>query len=100
MQKFQSKFIVLSAPSGGGKTTIAKMLVKRHDMMSTSISATTREKRPLEEEGRDYYFLSKSEFTKNIQNDNFLEYEEVHGDLTKQKVRKLVQAKGDQNGEE
>jgi guanylate kinase len=93
MQKFQSKFIVLSAPSGGGKTTIAKMLVKRHDEMSISISATTREKRPLEEEGKDYYFLSKSEFTENIQNDNFLEYEEVHGDYygtLKNRIEDLV----------
>jgi guanylate kinase len=80
MQKFRSKFVVLSAPSGGGKTTIAKMLVKRHANIAISISATTRPKRPREEEGKDYYFLSKPEFNENIQKDNFLEYEEVHGD--------------------
>ena len=80
MQKFRSKFVVLSAPSGGGKTTIAKMLVKRHNEISISISATTREKRPREEEGKDYYFLKKDKFIEDIQNDNFLEYEEVHGD--------------------
>lgn len=80
MQKFRSKYIVFSAPSGGGKTTIARMLAKRHENISISISATTRKKRPLEEEGKDYYFLSKPEFNENIQNDNFLEYEEVHGD--------------------
>lgn len=93
MQKFQSRFIVLSAPSGGGKTTIAKMLVKRHDEMSISISATTREKRPHENEGKDYFFLSKDEFSENVQNDNFLEYEEVHGDYygtLKNRVEELV----------
>lgn len=93
MQKFQSRFIVLSAPSGGGKTTIAKMLVKRYDEMSISISATTREKRPHENEGKDYFFLSKDEFSENIQNDNFLEYEEVHGDYygtLKNRVEELV----------
>lgn len=93
MQAFRSKFIVLSAPSGGGKTTIAKMLVKRHHLMSISISATTRKKRPREENGRDYYFLSKSEFDENIQKNNFLEYEEVHGDYygtLKSRVEELV----------
>lgn len=93
MQKFQSRFIVLSAPSGGGKTTIAKMLVKRYDEMSISISATTREKRPQEKEGKDYFFLSKDEFSENVQNDNFLEYEEVHGDYygtLKNRVEELV----------
>jgi len=84
---------VLSAPSGGGKTTIARMLVKRYENVSISISATTREKRPREEEGKDYYFLSKSEFNKNIQKDNFLEHEEVHGDYygtLKNRVEELV----------
>jgi len=93
MQKFRSDFIVLSAPSGGGKTTIAKMLVKKYEEMSISISATTRIKRPLEEDGKDYYFLSNTEFNDNIQNDNFLEYEEVHGDYygtLKSRVEGLV----------
>ena len=93
MRKFRSNFVVLSAPSGGGKTTIARMLVKKHENVSISISATTREKRPREEEGKDYYFLSKSEFNKNIQMDNFLEHEEVHGDFygtLKNRVEELV----------
>ena len=93
MQKFQSRFIVLSSPSGGGKTTIAKMLIKRYDEMSISISATTREKRPQEKEGKDYFFLSKDQFNENVQNDNFLEYEEVHGDFygtLKNRVEELV----------
>jgi guanylate kinase len=81
MQHFGSKFLVLSAPSGGGKTTIAKMLVKRHGNMSISISATTRKKRPNEESGKDYFFLNEKEFQENIDDDNFIEYEEVHGDF-------------------
>jgi guanylate kinase len=93
MQKFGSKFLVLSAPSGGGKTTIAKMLVKRHHKMSISISATTRKKRPQEENGKDYFFLSEKEFRENVDNDNFVEYEEVHGDFygtLKNRVTELV----------
>jgi guanylate kinase len=93
MHKFRSNFIVLSAPSGGGKTTIAKMLVKKYNDLSISISATTRPKRPLEEEGRDYFFLNKDEFTENIKKDNFIEYEEVHGDYygtLKQRVEELL----------
>jgi len=93
MQKFRSKFVVLSAPSGGGKTTIAKMLAKKYKNISISISATTREIRSREEEGKDYYFLSKREFTENIQKENFLEYEKVHGDYygtLKNRVEELV----------
>lgn len=93
MENFESKFLVLSAPSGGGKTTIARMLVKRHDNMSISISATTRKKRPNEEDGRDYFFLSEEEFQTNIDNDNFVEFEEVHGDYygtLKNRVADLV----------
>jgi len=93
MNKFLSQFIVLSAPSGAGKTTIAKMLIRRHHDMAISISATTRPKRPKEENGKDYYFLSKNMFENNIANHNFLEYEEVHGDYygtLKNKVEELL----------
>ena len=93
MQKFGSKFLVLSAPSGGGKTTIAKMLVKKYSDMSISISVTTRKKRPHEENGKDYFFLSEDEFNENINNDNFVEYEEVHGDYygtLKNRVAELI----------
>ena len=93
MNKFRNPFIVLSAPSGAGKTTIAKMLIRRHEDMAISISATTRPKRPKEQEGKDYYFLRKDIFMDNIRNNNFLEYEEVHGDYygtLKNKVEKLL----------
>ena len=61
--------------------------------MSISISSTTREKRPQEKEGKDYFFLSKDQFNENVQNDDFLEYEEVHGDFygtLKNRVEELV----------
>ena len=81
MNTFRSQLIVLSAPSGAGKTTIARALTRRFKEFTISVSATTRPRRPREKEGRDYHFLSIGEFKKNISEDNFLEYEEVHGDL-------------------
>jgi guanylate kinase len=75
------KFIVLSAPSGAGKTTIAKRLVSRNSNMAIAISATTRPKRPREVDGRDYYFLSKEKFEEHIHNGDFLEFEQVHDDF-------------------
>ena len=93
MSKFRSQFIVLSAPSGAGKTTIAKMLIRRNENMIISISATTRPKRPKEEEGKDYYFLSDDTFKANLDSKNFLEYEEVHGDhygTLKSKVEEIL----------
>ncbi len=72
------QFIVITAPSGSGKTTIVQQLIKNVQELAFSISATTREKRPHETHGKDYYFLSVSEFEKAIENDEFLEWEEVY----------------------
>ncbi len=72
------RFIALSAPSGAGKTTIAKLLVQRNTDMVISVSATTRPQRTGEANGVDYYFMTRHEFETNIQNHNFLEYEQVH----------------------
>ena len=80
MNKFKSRLIAFSAPSGAGKTTLIKSLVDRHDELIISISATTRKRRPKEEEGRDYLFLTENEFNAKIKNGSFLEYESVHGD--------------------
>lgn len=77
--KFKSQHIVFSAPSGAGKTTIVKILKKRYEQLSISISATTRPKRPFEQDGKDYYFLSEDSFKKAINEGRFLEHEEVHG---------------------
>lgn len=72
------KLIALTAPSGAGKTTIARHLLKTFDVLEFSISATTRDKRAHEVDGRDYYFLDKEEFEQKIKNDEFVEWEEVY----------------------
>ena len=73
--------IILSAPSGGGKTTIAKELLKRRGDLGYSVSCTTREPRQGETEGRDYYFLSRPEFARRRARGEFAESAEVHGNL-------------------
>jgi len=79
MTRDRNVFLVLSAPSGAGKTTIARELIKRNKDMVISVSATTRPRRPREVEGRDYFFLSQQKFEEYIKLGNFLEYERVHG---------------------
>ncbi len=68
---------IIAAPSGGGKTSLVKELVKNLDNIETSISHTTREKRPLEENGVDYFFVSDLEFSKMIRNGEFIEHASV-----------------------
>ncbi|ELR72633.1 Guanylate kinase [Fulvivirga imtechensis AK7] len=73
------KAIIFSAPSGSGKTTIVKHLLHINPKLGFSISACTRDKRGRNEEnGKDYYFLSPEEFKKKIDNDEFIEWEEVY----------------------
>jgi guanylate kinase len=79
--KTQGKLIVFSAPSGSGKTTIVRHLLKQEQLnLAFSISATSREKRGTEEDAKDYYFLSASDFKQHIKDDDFLEWEEVYRD--------------------
>ncbi len=79
--KQEGKLIVFSAPSGSGKTTIVKHLLSLKDLnLEFSISATSREKRDTEVDGKDYYFLSAKEFKTKIKNEAFLEWEEVYRD--------------------
>jgi guanylate kinase len=73
------KLIIFSGPSGSGKTTIVQHLLKKYPgKMEFSISATSRGRRGVEENGKDYYYLSHEEFKKKIENDEFLEWEEVY----------------------
>ena len=75
------KLIVFSAPSGSGKTTIVQYLLAQEELkLDFSISATSREPRGKEVDGKDYYFLSLREFKDKIKNDEFLEWEEVYRD--------------------
>jgi guanylate kinase len=73
------KLIIFSAPSGSGKTTIVRHLLKTFpDQIEFSISATSRQKRGVEENGKDYYYFTDEEFKKKIANKEFLEWEEVY----------------------
>ncbi|HET6559537.1 MAG TPA: guanylate kinase [Prolixibacteraceae bacterium] len=74
----QGKLIIFSAPSGAGKTTIVRYLLEQDLNLEFSISATSRGKRHTETDGKDYYFLSPEEFRSKIENDEFLEWEEVY----------------------
>ena len=89
--------IVFTAPSGAGKTTIVRHLLEKFpDLLSFSTSATTREKRPNEQEGKDYYFLSNAEFKRRVEEDEFIEWEEVYDDryygTLKSEVDRIVES--------
>jgi len=75
----EGKLIIFSAPSGAGKTTIVKYLLGRFpDKLAFSISASTREPRANEVDGKDYYFISKEDFLHKIAHKEFVEFEEVY----------------------
>ncbi len=77
----RGKLIVISAPSGAGKTTIAREILKRNPSLEFSISATTRRRRAAEEHGRDYFFLTREEFEQRVRAGEFVEWEEIYGNL-------------------
>ncbi|MCI0921871.1 guanylate kinase [Sphingobacterium rhinopitheci] len=73
------KLLIFSAPSGAGKTTIVKHLLNKYgDKLAFSISATTRELRGDEVDGKDYYFISKEDFLHKVAKHEFIEFEEVY----------------------
>ncbi len=74
----EGKLVIFSAPSGAGKTTLVRHILKCGLNFGFSISATTRKQRGDEVHGREYYFLSTEEFKSKIDNDEFLEWEEVY----------------------
>lgn len=75
----KGKLIVVSGPSGVGKGTIVKTLVKKRTDVVESVSCTTREPRTGERHGREYYFLTKEEFINRVAANDFLEYDEHFG---------------------
>ena len=79
-QQHKGKSVIITAPSGAGKTTIVKQLLDRELGLEFSVSATTRHLRGQEVEGKDYYFLSVDEFRKRIEQNDFAEWEEVYKD--------------------
>ena len=72
---------MLSSPSGGGKSTIARHLLEARDDLTYSVSATTRPRRPGEEEGREYHFLTRAEFERRVAEGRFVEWAEYGGQL-------------------
>ena len=76
----RSKLIIISGPSGVGKTAVAKELLKKRDNLEKVVTCTSRGARPQEVSGRDYYFISAKEFEHKIKKNDFLEYAQVHGD--------------------
>jgi guanylate kinase len=75
------KLIILSGSSGSGKTTICRKLLEMYPQFRFSVSATTREPRENEENGKDYHFYSRDEFEALIEQGKLAEWEEVHGNL-------------------
>ena len=75
------KLIIISAPSGAGKTSLARALIANSDNVMMSVSHTTRSKRAGEEDGKDYFFVSQKEFLSMVSDEIFLEYAEVYGNF-------------------
>lgn len=88
----KGQIFVVSGPSGVGKSTICDRLVKQLDNVYLSVSTTTREKKAGEQDGRDYHFIDRAEFKRQIAAGNFLEYAEVFGNLYGTPKDKLEQA--------
>jgi guanylate kinase len=78
MSQFQDKIIIITAPSGAGKTSITHFLLKKYPELSFSISAATRQARAHEKDGVDYYFLSLEDFRQKIREGAFVEWEMVY----------------------
>jgi guanylate kinase len=79
VEEIKGQLIVISAPSGTGKSTICKLLLKQNANYKLSISATTRPARKTEKDGVHYYFMSDIEFFEHVKKGDFIEYENVHG---------------------
>ena len=89
------KLIVVAAPSGSGKTSIAHEILRRHKDIEFSISATTRPRRGNEVDGKDYYFISRDEFERGIKGQKFIEHENIYGDYygtPKSEIQRVVDA--------
>ncbi|MGC4233939.1 MAG: guanylate kinase [Niabella sp.] len=78
MASFNKKIIIITAPSGAGKTSITRYLLEKFPQLSFSVSAATREPRDYEENGKDYYFMTVEAFQQKIQKGDFVEWEMVY----------------------
>ena len=73
--------LIVSGPSGAGKSTVCNRLRRRHPELEFSVSCTTREPRNGEIDGKDYHFIDKKEFQRRVENNEFLEHADVHGNF-------------------
>lgn len=80
-KRTRGKLIIISGPSGVGKSTICREVVRRVESAHLSVSMTTRPQAPAEQDGREYWFTSKEQFRKRIEEGSLLEYAEVFGNL-------------------
>ena len=90
--------VILSSPSGAGKTTISKKIQQKYQNFKISVSHTTRKPRPNEVEGIDYYFINENDFKNKIKNDEFYEYAKIFGNYygtSKESVLNLLKNKND-----
>ena len=88
----KGSLLILSGPSGAGKSTLIQTVLEKEENVYFSISTTTRPKRPGEVEGKDYYFVSKEEFEKDIEEGMFLEWANVHGNYYGTSLRPVLKA--------
>ncbi len=77
----QPRLLIVSAPSGAGKTTLCERVIKEHPRVALSVSTTTRPIRPYEKEGVHYHFVERSVFEQKVARGDFAEWAEVHGKL-------------------
>ncbi|WP_418185157.1 guanylate kinase [Aliarcobacter vitoriensis] len=93
IKEIKGAILIISGPSGCGKSTLLREIYKNIPNYFFSISTTTREKREdVEENGVDYFFVTKEEFEKDIENGNFLEWANVHDNYYGTKLQPIVQA--------
>jgi len=95
LSKEEGLLIVISAPSGAGKTTLTKLLLNEIPSLEFSVSFTTRPPREGEANGRDYWFVSREEFERRIREGDFLEWAEVHGNLYGTSKSQVLKALGE-----
>lgn len=85
--------LIICSPSGAGKTTLTRELLRRFDRLTFSVSCTTRRPRTGEEEGRDYFYIEREEFVQRVEAGAFLEWAEVHGNLYGTSLSELGRAR-------
>lgn len=95
--ELEQKIIIITAPSGSGKTTIVKRILKQNSNLEFSVSVTTRPARANEVEGKDYYFISNEDFKNKILHNEFAEYEMVYTNRYYGTLKKNLQAIWNQN---